>query len=196
MIARLIRLFIYAKVKYKERMFLRNCSVGVGLEVGSTASCVNAGPTQNIRIGDHVTIHGVLETQGSGTIEIGDYTNIRFNTHIGSVDSVRIGAYVIISHDVYIYDNNNHPTSPKLRQELSKSRFEDALNSWVHASAAPIRIEDNVWIGFGTAILKGVTIGKGSIVGAHSVVTHDIPPFSVAAGNPARVVKTLPNDFI
>ena len=57
--------------------------------------------------------------------------------------------------------------------------------------SAPIRIEDKVWIGMDVLILKGVTIGEGSVVAARSVVTKSIPPYSLVAGNPARVVKSL-----
>jgi maltose O-acetyltransferase len=55
----------------------------------------------------------------------------------------------------------------------------------------PILIEDDVWIGFNSAVLKGVTIGKGSIVAACSVVTKDVPEFVIVAGNPAKVVKEI-----
>ena len=55
----------------------------------------------------------------------------------------------------------------------------------------PIIIEDYAWISYGCSILKGVTIGKGAIVGACSVVTKDVPPWTVVAGNPARIIKTL-----
>lgn len=183
------------KARYKERLFLRQCKVGPGLEIGPTASCFNAGPKENIRIGDHVTIYGRLETQENGTIQIGDYTNIRFNSHIGAVGKVTIGRHVIISNNVYIYDNNNHPTSPKRRRQLTEDRFGPLLNSWANAAFAPVLIEDNVWIGFGAVILKGVTIGRGSIIGAHAVVTNCVPPFSVVAGNPAVVVKKIENDL-
>ena len=55
----------------------------------------------------------------------------------------------------------------------------------------PVRIEDNCWLGQNVVILKGVTVGHDSIVGANSVVAHNVPPCSVVAGNPARVIKTL-----
>jgi acetyltransferase-like isoleucine patch superfamily enzyme len=55
----------------------------------------------------------------------------------------------------------------------------------------PIRIERNVWIGFDACVLPGVTIGEGSVIGAKSVVTADVPPFTVVAGNPARVIRSL-----
>jgi acetyltransferase-like isoleucine patch superfamily enzyme len=56
-------------------------------------------------------------------------------------------------------------------------------------TAASVRVEDNAWVGGGTIILPGVTIGRGAVIGAGSVVTKDVPPFSVAVGNPARVVR-------
>lgn len=70
--------------------------------------------------------------------------------------------------------------------------FEGDPWKWHHAEAAPIVIEDDVWIGEYAAIMKGVTIGKGAIVAAHAVVTKDVPAYTVVAGNPAKVVKDLP----
>lgn len=65
---------------------------------------------------------------------------------------------------------------------------------WSHSASKPVVIEDNVWIGEYAAILKGVTVGKGSIVAAHAVVTKDVPPYSIVAGNPAVVVKGLEHE--
>ena len=59
-----------------------------------------------------------------------------------------------------------------------------------YSANAPIIIGENVWVGTNVRIQKGVTIGNNSIIAAHSVVTHDVPPNSIAAGNPARIVKT------
>ena len=59
-------------------------------------------------------------------------------------------------------------------------------------ATAPIRICDYAWLGFDVVVLKGVTIGEGAIVGARAVVTKDVPPWTIAAGNPARVVKQIP----
>jgi galactoside O-acetyltransferase len=55
----------------------------------------------------------------------------------------------------------------------------------------PVKIEDKVWIGFNSIILKGVTVGEGAIVGAGSVVTKDVPPYTIVAGNPARIIREL-----
>ena len=58
----------------------------------------------------------------------------------------------------------------------------------------PIVIKDKAWIGFNSIILKGVTIGEGAIVGAGSVVTKDVPPYTIVAGNPARIVREIPEN--
>lgn len=77
---------------------------------------------------------------------------------------------------------------------MCKSGFYGALWQQTESACAPIVIEDNVWIGARSVILKGVTIGEGSIVACDSVVTKDVPPFTIVAGNPARVVKHIEND--
>lgn len=195
-LSKIMKLFFSFKCKYKKNIFLNNSINRGNLKVGSHSNCINlTNKKQNILIGSNVTIHGKIICQGKGRITIEDYTNIRFNSEIGAVNSIKIGKYVIISHDVYIYDNNNHPISPKKRMILSKSKFEDELNSWTNSMSKPVVVEDNVWIGFGVTILKGVRIGRGSIIAANSVVTKNIPEFCIAAGNPAMVVKKIQNDL-
>nr|WP_243425786.1 DapH/DapD/GlmU-related protein [Faecalicatena contorta] len=69
------------------------------------------------------------------------------------------------------------------------------LWTWEHAQSNPVIIEDNVWIGRDAVIMKGVTVGQGSIVALRAVVVDDVPPYSIVAGNPAKVVKRLnPNE--
>jgi acetyltransferase-like isoleucine patch superfamily enzyme len=83
---------------------------------------------------------------------------------------------------VQIYDNNTHPLDPQARAKNLPVEKENV---------APVVIEDDAWIGGNAVILRGVTIGRGSVVAIHSVVTRSVPPMSVAAGNPAVVVKQL-----
>jgi galactoside O-acetyltransferase len=99
---------------------------------------------------------------------------------------------------VVIYDHNSHSFDWQQRQKIvrhfhetygSARCFEDL--DWTDVSSAPIFIRDRVWIGFDAVILKGVTIGEGAIVGARSVVTSDVEPYTVVAGNPARLVRRL-----
>lgn len=134
---------------------------------------------------------GTLYASENGRLDIGDHFYLGNNSLIGSEKSIKIGRCVIISNDVRIYDNNNHPTSPKAREIMSLNGFSNDNWSWKHSESAPVVIEDNVWIGQYSTILKGVTVGKGSIVATRAVVTKDVPPYTIVAGNPAKVVKKI-----
>lgn len=119
----------------------------------------------------------------SPSIVIGDNVSINFDCHIGCVNRVVIGNNVLFASKIFITDHMHGEitaealkTPPSLRKVLSKG---------------PVIIEDNVWIGEGVAIMPNVTIGKNSIIGANSVVTTSIPPNTVAAGIPARVIRML-----
>jgi acetyltransferase-like isoleucine patch superfamily enzyme len=68
------------------------------------------------------------------------------------------------------------------------------LKNWDVVKMASIKIQDKVWLGMNVTVLKGVTIGEGSVVAAGSIVTKDVPPWTLVAGNPARVIKELPQE--
>lgn len=150
-----------------------------------------------LRIGSQVLLDGAWCVRGAGVITVGSYCSFRCGTYIGALFGVEIGNHVFGAEQVYICDNNNHPTSPRLRREMTLSPPDSAIWKWDkdRVVGAPIIIEDCVWLGRYSMILKGVRIGRGSIVGAGAVVTRSVPPFSVVVGNPARVVKTLHNDL-
>lgn len=186
---------IFKRIKrsYKYKKFEKYAEIGENLNICIRSNCT-AEESGHIRIGNNCEIYGTLQSVAQGEIVIGDHTAIYERSIIGSVNSVRIGSCVIISNQVHIYDNNNHPTSPAARKKMCLEGFHTDAWRWVHSESKPIVIEDNVWIGENSTILKGVTIGKGSVVGCCSVVTKDVPPYSIVAGNPARVVKELTND--
>lgn len=183
---------------YKSRMFKRACLLGEDVAIGPDASCSNgSGDVRRVWVADHATIYGVLTCGPEGRIVVGRHSYIGGRTLVESMASVCIGDDVAISHDCYIMDSNSHPTSPAVRRSTLREFAETRRNveRLAETDRAPIEIQSNVWIGFNSIILKGVTVGRGSIVACGSVVTANVPPFSVAAGNPARVVKTLPNDL-
>ena len=168
--------------------FMQNARIGTDFSCGPYARCKNAtGNPDNVLIGNHVEILGQIVVEDTGHITIGDYVTIRGNSVIGAVDSIMIGNYVIISSNVIIYDNNNHPTSVADRKRMLESGFYSPLWLWQRSKASPVRIGNHVWIGKRAIILKGVTIGDGSIVGMGAVVTKDVPPNSLAVGNPAKI---------
>lgn len=114
---------------------------------------------------------------------IGDDVSMEYDCHIGCVNEVRIGSRVLMASRVYISDHAHGGTTaedialpPNARPVLSRG---------------PVVIEDEVWLGEGVAVMPGVRIGRSSIIGANSVVTRDIPAYSVAVGAPAKVIKRL-----
>jgi acetyltransferase-like isoleucine patch superfamily enzyme len=105
---------------------------------------------------------------------------------------IRIGEYALISWNVVLMDTYRVPRDVAGRRaELEIVPQRELRLAAAAVEARPVRIEANVWIGFDSCVLPGVTIGEGSIVGARSVVTSDVPAFTIVAGNPARVIRPL-----
>lgn len=150
------------------------------------------GDRSRVRLGNHVSMKGWLVVEQDGRITIGDYTSIHPRTVIKSHHSVRIGNYCKLASDIFIQDTNDHSTDAAVRRE--EILCETRGGSTAHLPrprTAPIVIGNDVWVGRRAMIYKSVTIGDGAIIAAGAVVTHDVPPYTIAAGNPARVVKTL-----
>jgi acetyltransferase-like isoleucine patch superfamily enzyme len=112
-----------------------------------------------------------------GRLEIGERVYINYGTSIGASLAVTIGDRCNIGSYVIILDNNQHCVEPERRLELPPSQ--------------PVVIEENVWLGSRVTVLPGVRIGAHSVVGAGSVVARDIPPRTLAAGVPARVIRQI-----
>ncbi len=111
-------------------------------------------------------------------IFLGDNVYMNFGCVILDVAKVTFGSHVFLGPNVQIY-TAMHPLVAEVRNQGLES-------------GEPITIQDNVWIGGSVVICPGVTIGEGSVIGAGSVVTKDVPPRVVVAGNPARVIRSLP----
>ena len=103
-------------------------------------------------------------------------------------NKITIGSNVLIAPNVQLY-TATHPID--LDERLAPFETEDGIKRVRRTYALPITIEDGCWIGGGVIILPGITIGYGSVIGAGSVVTKDIPDDSIAVGNPAKVIKNL-----
>ena len=129
----------------------------------------------------------------AGQITIGADCYVGHLTHIWSQSSVSIGNHVLISHGVDIQDTDSHPLDWSDRREDAAGILH--LNQYVTPTktvSRPIVIEDDVWICLKATVLKGVTIGRGSIVAAGSVVTKNVPAGVIVGGNPAKVIAKLP----
>jgi len=168
---------------------------GEGTVIAREASLTNGtGQAEKLKIGSGCLIVGQLLVEKEGELVIGDHSYVGPGARIWAMRHLRIGSRVFISHGVNIHDSDSHSLSARERHE----RFVEKMKHGLHlvpenAKSAPVVIEDDVWIGLNAIILKGVRIGRGAVVGAGSVITKNVEPFTVVAGNPQKVVgKSLP----
>jgi acetyltransferase-like isoleucine patch superfamily enzyme len=138
--------------------------------------------------GTYVKGHLMLFKHG-GEILIGDDCFVGDNTKIWSAKKIKIGNRVLISHNVNIHDNISHPLSSVERHKDFLHIISTGFQENINLNEEEIIIEDDVWIGFNTTVMKGVTIGKGAIIGACTLITKDVPPYAVVIGNPPRIIK-------
>ena len=144
----------------------------------TNSSRVRIGKGVSIRKGSRIEV-----VSDDGVIEIGDGTSIHFDFHCGASNQVIIGKDVLIAGKVYISDHDHvfdhRELPPLLCRELVSS---------------PVIIEDGVWLGEGCVVLKGVSIGRRSVVGANAVVTKSVPAGCVVCGVPAKIVRRISID--
>ncbi|EIM73464.1 galactoside O-acetyltransferase [Nitratireductor aquibiodomus RA22] len=172
----------------------RYLSKGAGCIVDQIYIDVRVKPEQRpyVVVGDNSIVSGsyVFE-RGVGKITIGDGSSIGGGSLLicSQDDGIAIGSHVMLSWNVTVIDSNAHSLNPDIRKMDAyawKLGLETgqigAYKDWGNVSSKPIVIEDQVWVGFGSAILKGVTIGKGAVVAAGSVVTKDVPPYVIVGG--------------
>lgn len=174
------------RVFYWEPLFKSICA-----EVGPRFCLVGGVPLVEghleIRIGSNVTLNGITTLAGATvfdrpTLVIGDHSYVGYQVTITVGPLVQIGRHVLIADRVSLIGYDGHPKDPIARMNHLPAPKKDGR---------PILIGDNVWICSNATILKGVTIGEGAIIASHAVVTADVAPYTVVAGNPAKEVKRL-----
>ncbi len=164
----------------RARFYLRSAeAMGPRVRLWGTPIISNRG---RLRIGNRVRFSSTVATLEigigpQGLLEIGDQVLINYGCSLGVTEHVRIGNRVNIGTHVMLIDNAFHHLDPARRDEAPPSQ--------------PILLEDNVWLAARVIVLPGVTIGENSVVGAGSVVTHDVPPNVLAAGVPAKVIRAI-----
>jgi len=147
-----------------------------------------------ITVGKDCLIEGDLVTEtDESVLTIGNNTYIGGGTIIDCVKSISIGDDVLISYGCILADSDNHSTKYSIRKK-DLADWKQRKHDWTTTNSKPIKIYMGVWIGARAIILKGVTIGEGAIVGAGSVVTKDVPAWTIVAGNPAKVIREIPED--
>lgn len=183
------------KYIYKKYLFfrLKNKAIidrTVNLNSTSFIKISDGSKNEDIVIESNVVMHAKLVSQNGGKIFFKNNTQIGYSSFVGAVNSITIEEGTVISNNVTIVDNNNHPVNPYDRIIMQKSKVGSDYRKWKYSDSKPVVIGKNVWIGQNARINKGVTIGDNSIVAANTVVTKDVPPNSIVAGNPGKIVKT------
>jgi acetyltransferase-like isoleucine patch superfamily enzyme len=130
------------------------------------------GPAAQVRIGEYTLLNGVW---------------------LLSDRRITIGRHTLISWDVVILDTPQWSRDSRTRHQQTEliAASADRFPPVTHTDPQPVTIGNNVWIGFGSVIMPGVTVGDGSVVGCKSVVFDDVAPYSVAAGNPAQLIRNI-----
>jgi len=139
-------------------------------------------------IGSNVSVGTPFVCDYGRNIHIGNNVSIGMNCTFLDCNKITIGNNVLIAPNVQIY-TAGHPL--ELNERLTPDWNENSAEYFCRTFALPVVIEDGCWIGGNVVIVPGVTIGKGSVVGAGSVVTKNIPPNSLAVGSPCRVIRKL-----
>jgi acetyltransferase-like isoleucine patch superfamily enzyme len=189
------RIYSVGKLQFEKRIQSKNYEgalVGQGSKFYRGTEIINFSKEKSkIVIGRNCHIYGsIVVMPYGGMISFGDNCSFGDMSRMVSCKEIRIGNRVMIAHNVNILDGNSHPLDAKLRHEDFMNNYSFGVQEY-DLKEKKILIEDDVWIGFNSIILKGVKIGRGAIIGAGSVVTKDVEPWTVNVGNPLRCIYKL-----
>jgi len=182
--------------KYWRIKFSRKATIAGDVFFGRNTKIEIMGGSKksDIIIGDNVKLYGRIISTNGGKVIIENDVHVGPFTLIGSAELVHIKRHAMISSNVTIMDNNNHPVDPDERKKINTKGADPKLKRWEFSEAKPIILEQNVWVGRQSSILKGVTLGENSILAACGVLSRSAGKNTIFAGNPAREVKKISKD--
>jgi acetyltransferase-like isoleucine patch superfamily enzyme len=164
----------------RARLYLRRCECGQYVRVMGGRPILRFAPGGRMIFGERVRVNCEITpvdlAVGPGArLVVGKRTFLNYGCLIGATELIQIGERCLVGNYVSIVDNNYHDLVQRDRMPAARA----------------VIIEDDVWLGLRAIVLPGVHIGRGAVVGAGSVVSDDVPPWTVVAGNPARAVRRL-----
>lgn len=166
-------------------------SIGTGTNLSGAKLAVRDPTGCSLSIGADSNIEtSLVFEKDSAQIRIGSRTHLGSGTIVGAAQLIEIGDDVLIAFDVLITDHNSHSLGFAERSNDVREWIQ-GRKDWSSVPMAPVKIGNKAWIGARAIILKGVTVGEGAVVGAGSVVTKDVPDWTIVAGNPARIIRAL-----
>lgn len=169
--------------------------MGKGVRIDS--GVIIRGNPRNLEIGDFAYIDTSVHLELYAPLRIGRYVHLTPNVYIQSGDEVTIGDFACIANNTRIYSSSNTHKAPDGREkDILLSMSSAAPPAVQYVETGPVVIEEYAFVGMNCAILPGVTIGKGAVIGAGSVVAKDIPPYAIAVGIPAKSIRqrTVPSN--
>jgi galactoside O-acetyltransferase len=188
--ARLRRLFNLLAVTRLRRM---RCTVRIGDGSPVDVWRIRGGAGAELSVGAGTLFESRLAFERENArVSVGNRTFVG-GGQISCASRVEIGDDVLIAWGVTVFDHDSHALRFSDRAS-DVTAWLEGRKDWSAVQTAPVRVMNRAWIGFGCILLPGVTIGEGAVVGAGSVVSREVEPWCVAAGNPARVVRKLGPD--
>jgi len=191
--SRLDHLDAHQPSKYHEDLQRRRGVFDASAIIEPTAHVQSVASPDQLHVGAFTQIEGeILLLTPQSRCTIGDHSFLGKGSRLWVQRSIVIGNFVMIAPSVDVFDNDSHPIDAAGRREDALDIFERKRPmNYDRVACADVVIEDDAWIGTKSTILKGVRIGRGAVVAASSVVTRDVEPYTLVAGNPARVIRKL-----
>ncbi len=171
--------------------FERGAELGEGVRLGLEARLLTPDGERRVRIGANSVIRGVIRCENEGRCEIGSEVYLGDRAIVSAWTSVEIGDGTLVAHGAQLFDNDTHPLDAAERRAHFRSILKLGPRRDFPIGARPVRIGRDCWLGFGAAVMKGVSLGDEAIVAAGAIVTADVRTRTIVAGNPAREVRAL-----
>jgi acetyltransferase-like isoleucine patch superfamily enzyme len=186
MFIRLAELYFRYKLRGRSQLDIADSSIIKYRKLSIKDGC-------KLKVGSSSIMEGCISfDRDNAQISIGDRTFIGA-TNIVCAEKIEIGSDVLIAWGCTLVDHDSHSVNWDSRKN-DVCAWRRGEKDWTEVNIKPIKIFDKVWIGFNSIILKGLTIGEGAVVAAGSVVTKDVPPYTIVAGNPAKIIRQIVKD--
>jgi acetyltransferase-like isoleucine patch superfamily enzyme len=189
-----MRRWIRAVLEYQaKRQLHQRCKVSVADRAQVVYRGLAHSPPSEFSVGEGSIFQArVSADRPVAVIKVGNNSFVG-GTHLVCAERIEIGDDVLIAWGGTIVDHDSHSPLWSERQQDVRDTFA-GRKDWSKVRILPVVIGNRAWIGFNVTILRGVTIGEGAVVGACSVVTKDVEPYTVVAGNPARFIRKIPHE--
>jgi acetyltransferase-like isoleucine patch superfamily enzyme len=189
--ARRQQLMVPYRVASWRRQLQGRVSIGRDTRLVGASLVVRDAPGCSLGIGDGSDIAASMVLEAAGArIQVGDRTHIGGGTLLDASTEIVVGDDVLIAFGALIMDHDSHSLDFDHRRH-DVGEWIQGRKDWSHVPRSAVRVGDKVWVGTRAIVLKGVHLGEGSVVAAGSVVTRDVPAWTLVAGSPARVIREL-----